>query len=235
MAKPNRPWTVTPHGPLQKLESNLWCVESQVPGIDANRWMSIVRLENGDLIFYHAVPLDEAALAEVLAWGRPKALVIGHPMHGIDAQAFADKLGIGIYGPKKIEKEMRKRWPGLAGNMEDLVLDASLRFESMDGTKPGEPVEIVNSHGKLSLVFCDAYQAMDSAKLKWMTRLLGFGGGPKVAPVFKLLFMSDKRALKAHFERLAALPGLSRLIPCHGELTEVGAAETLRRVAQTLG
>ena len=234
MAKTNRPWTVTPHGPLMKLESNLWVVESAVPGIDARRWMSIVRQPNGELIFYHAVPLDEQALAEVLAWGTPKALVIGHAMHGIDAHAFAQKLKIGIYGPSKCEAQMRERWPNLSGNVEDLQLDSSVRFEFMEGTKTGEPVEIVSSGGKVSLVFCDAYQAMDSSKLKLMTRLMGFGGGPKVAPVFKLFFLKDKRALRAHFERLAEIPGLSRLIPCHGEILNSGAKETLLKVAATL-
>lgn len=234
MPKANRPWIVTPHGPLQKLENNLWVVESPVPGIDAQRWMSIVRQPNGELIFYHAVPLDERALAEILAWGKPKALVIGHANHGIDAHAFADKLGIGIYGPRRCEAQMRKRWPNLAGNVEDLALDSSVRFEEMQGTKYGEPVEIINSNGKISLVFCDAYQAMDSSKLKLMTRLIGFGGGPKVAPVFKLFFMSDKKALKAHFERLAAIPGLTRLVPCHGEISHTGGSATLLQVAQTL-
>lgn len=32
MAKSPRPWTVTPHSPIQKLEENLWVVTSNVPG-----------------------------------------------------------------------------------------------------------------------------------------------------------------------------------------------------------
>src|SRR5579859_7061935 len=32
MAKPSRPWIVTKHGPIVKLEDNLWVVEGEVPG-----------------------------------------------------------------------------------------------------------------------------------------------------------------------------------------------------------
>jgi hypothetical protein len=65
-------------------------------------------------------------------------------------------------------------------------------------------------------------------------RIMGFGGGPKVAPIYKLLFIKDRGALKAQFEHLAALPGLSHLIPCHGAVESKDAPGTLKRVAATL-
>jgi hypothetical protein len=145
MAKAERPWIVTPHTPLQKLDDNLWEVASQVPGISAKRRMSIVRLSDGGLVFYHAIPLDEPTLAEVLAWGTPRALVIGYHSHGVDAAAFADKLKIGIYGPELNEAKMRARWPQYAGALGALPKDPASSFEMLDGTKLGDPVQIVRS------------------------------------------------------------------------------------------
>src|SRR5438270_11955513 len=110
MAKPPRPYTVTPHGPIEKLDENLWAVESKVPGLPIRRRMAIVKRSDGQLAFLNAVPLDDAALAEVTAWGKPAILVIPHDQHGIDAHGFAEKLGCKIYGPKANEAKMRARW-----------------------------------------------------------------------------------------------------------------------------
>lgn len=230
MAKPPRPWTVTPHDPLQKLEDNLWAVESRVPGLPIRRRMCIVKRSDGQLTFLNAVPLDDAALAEVTAWGQPAFLVIPHHQHGIDANGFVEKLGVKIYGPKANQEKMRAKW-SVAGTLEELPADPNVKFESLDGTKTGEPVGIVRSGGRVSLLFNDAYQDNTGYPLPLPLRMLGFGGGPKVVPMFKWLFTRDKAALKAHLDRLAALPGLERIVPCHGAITTGGAAETLKKVA----
>src|SRR5258708_1823109 len=109
MAKPPRRWIVTRHGPLEKLEDNLWAVEGDVPGVPFRRRMSIVRRTDGTLLFFNAMPLEEAVLAEVKAWGRPAVLVVPHDQHMIDARAFAEKLGLSIYGPKECETKVRAR------------------------------------------------------------------------------------------------------------------------------
>jgi hypothetical protein len=230
MAKTPRPWIVTPHDPIQKLDDNLWVVESPVPGLPLRRRMSIVKRSDGQLVFLNAIPLDDKALAEVTAWGKPAFLVIPHEQHGIDAHAFAQKLGLKIYGPKACMEKMRARWQ-VAGTLEEMPPDASVKFESLDGTKKGEPVGIVHTGKRVSLLFNDAYQDATGYKLPLPMRMLGFGGGPKVVPVFKMLFTSDKAALKAHLDRLASLPGLERLVPCHGAIKSSDAAATLKQVA----
>jgi hypothetical protein len=230
MPKPPRPWTVTPHDPIEKLEDNLWTVESQVPGLPIRRRMCMVKRSDGQIVFLNAVPLDDAALAEVTAWGKPAFLVIPHDQHGIDAFGFTQKLGVKIYGPKASEAKMRAKWE-VAGTLEDLPPDPAVKFESLDGSKTGEPVGIVRSGERVSLLFSDAYQDNAGLKLPLPLRILGFGGGPKVVPLFKWLFTKDKAALKAHFDRLAALPGLERLVPCHGNVKKSDAAATLKQVA----
>jgi hypothetical protein len=232
MPKPERPWIVTPHGPIVKHEANLWSVEGVLPGSSVPRRMSIVRRRDGSLVFYHPIPLDEPSLAEVRAWGTPAALVVAHVHHGMDAAAFVAKLGVKLYGPRGDAVKMRARWD-MAGTLEDLPADPDLVFESVDGTKAGEPVEIVRSDGRVSLVFSDVIQHhRDTAKPFF--RLIGFRGEPRVVPLFRLLFTRDRAALKAHLLRLADLPGLARLIPCHGVVVEQDAAGALRRAAAVL-
>jgi len=137
-----------------------------------------------------------------------------------------------MYGPRADAAKMRARWD-MAGTLEDLPADPDVAFESIAGTKMGDPVEIVRSGGRVSLVFSDAIQHhRDTAKLVF--RLIGFCGEPRVVPLFRLLFTSDRAALRAHLLRLAELPGLVRLIPCHGAVVETDAAGALRRAAQAL-
>jgi hypothetical protein len=232
MPKPERPWIVSPHGPIVKHEENLWSVQGRLPGGPITRRMAIARRRDGTLIFYHPMPLEERALAEVLAWGRPAQLVVAHAAHGIDAIPFAKRLGIGIYGPRADEARLRRRFP-MAGFLEDLPADPDVSFESLAGTKQGDPVELVRSGGKLSLVFSDAIQAHGDDAMA-IFRLLGFRGPPRVVPIFRLLFTSDRAALKAHLTRLAERPGLARLVPCHGYIEEQDAAGALRRAAAAL-
>ena len=229
---PGRPWTVSAHGAIEKLEDNLWVVEGAVPtpgGI--KRRMAIVRRTDGSLVFFHAMPLTDDAMAEIAAWGRPAVLVLGHDQHAIDAEPFARRLGLTIYGPGPNLAKLRARGLEISGALADLPPDAGLRFEEMEGTKTGEAVAIVTSGDRVTLLFADCWHNSPPDGMWLVLRMLGFSGGPKVVPAFRLLFMSDRARLRAHLERLAGLPGLARVVPFHGRAIDEDAAGALRRVA----
>jgi hypothetical protein len=233
LARPERPWIVTPHDPIEKLEDNLWAVEGGVPGVPMRRRMSIVKRSDGKLLFFHALPLEEAALSQVRAWGQPGYLVVGHDNHAVDAPAFSKMLGIPIYGPKANAAKLSKKI-ALAGTLEELPPDPAVTVESVPGARNGESLVTVRSAGgqRASLLFCDAVQNMRTGNL--LMRLLGFVGGPKCPALFKLLFANDKPALRAGFERMAATPGLVRLVPCHGAIFTDDAAGAMKRIAESV-
>jgi hypothetical protein len=196
-----------------------------------DRRMTVIRRANGTLWFYHAVPLREPELQEVLAWGRPEALIVGHAEHGSDAVPFAERLGLKIYGPKSNEVALKKKFP-LAGTLEALPADPDVRFFELEGTKKGDASGWVKSGAKVSLLFSDAYQ--DHRDTKGAARFFGFSGGPKVVPLFRFAFTRDAKALKGHFERLAETPDLARILPTHGRVLAEDPAGTLRAVAASL-
>jgi hypothetical protein len=234
MPKPRRPWTVTPHGPIEKIDDNLWALSSPVPGSIpiGTRRMIIVKRSTGDLLFYNAVPMDEPTLAAIKAWGRPAILVVTHDQHCIDAHGFREKLGLAAYGPKACDAKVRERVE-LAGNIEDVPPDPTTRFETLEGVKSGEPVMFVTSGGGVSLVYSDVFQNNNKASIPFMFRLMGFVG-PRTPPLFKMLFVKDKAALRAQLTKWAQTPNLKRLVPTHGELVEHDAAALLRTVAEGL-
>ncbi len=65
-----------------------------------------------------------------------------------------------------------------------------------------------------------------SERLWWVE-----GNLPGIA---RLLVISDRAAFRAHLERLAALPGLRRIVVAHHLTIDRDPAATLRAVAATL-
>ena len=236
MPKAPRPWIVTRHDPIDKLEDNLWAVLGDVPGIPFTRRMFIIKRSDGTLMFSGtAIPLEEDLLAEVKAFGRPSMLLVPHDQHMIDARAFAEKLGLKVYGPKPCQAKMRER-ADIGGTLEAIPADPNVRIEPVAGAKTGEPAIIVTSAGgrRVSLLVSDALQNNPKSSVGFLPRLMGFAGGPKVVPVFKMMFLKDKKALKRQLEGWAELPGLERILPCHGDAVTTGASAALRKAAAAL-
>ncbi len=228
MASTPRPWIVTRHDPIQKLEDNLWAVSGDVPGLPVKRRMCIVKLGSGELVFFNAVPLEDAVLEEVKAWGRPKALIVPHHAHLIDAHPFSERLELEVYGPRECEAKISSRVK-LAGGLDQAPRDPSLAIEALPGVKLGEPVLKVKSGNRTSLLFGDTIQNTPKASLGLMFRMMGFGSdAPRVVPVFKMMFVSDKPSLGKKLSALADEPGLTHMVPSHGSIVSTDAASALR-------
>jgi hypothetical protein len=240
MPKPPRPWTVTPHHAIEELEDNLWVVAGEVPGFPKgsgfNRRMHVIKLADGQLVFHNAVPLDEAAMAKLTAWGKPSILIVPQHLHGMDAHAFREKLGLKVFAPKQMFEKVRRILP-VDGALEDLPKDPALQLEPLAGTKFFEAAYVVRSGPRASLVLCDAVHnsRRGSGFGGFMFRVMGFTGPePRMPPLYKVRAVSDKEALRKDLLRLAETPGLARLLPSHGEIVTQDAAGALRKVAAAM-
>jgi len=233
MPKAPRSWIVTTHGPIEKVEDNLWTVEGDVPGVPIRRRMFIIKRSDGTLLFFGcAVPLEDDLLAEIAAWGRPSILVVTHDQHMIDARPFAEKLKLSVYGPKECEAKLRRR-ADIAGFLADVPKDAAVEIVPVAGARTGEPAAIVRSAGgqRVTLLFSDAVQNNSKESIGFFPRICGFAGGPKVVPLFKMLFTKDKAALKRQVSEWSDTPGLARVMFCHGDAVSDGAASALKAAA----
>ena len=234
--KPQKPWTVGAHSPIQKIDDNLWVVTDVMKGNPIHRRMSIVKRTDGHLLFYGAIPLTDAELDEIRAWGTPAYLVVGHDYHMVDGPAFREKLGLKLYGPASRAAQIALRTT-FDGGLEDIPKDAAVSIEAVPGSRFNEPMAIVRSGSgaRVSLLFCDAIDNNPRAGSPLLMRLLGFTGeGPKVVFAFRLLFMTDRAALKSALLRWSDIPNLSRIVPFHGVILEQGAREAMRRAANEL-
>jgi hypothetical protein len=219
---PTRPWTVTPHGRLEKHEDNLWSVVSHLPTArDFPRRMTIARLADGRLVFHDSIPLEEAALAELRAWGRPALQLLTHRSHLLDAPAFRERLGLTSYCARSEREAIAARMP-VDGDFEEAPLDDTVRARSIEGALTGEPMLEVRSGPRVSLACADVYfnLAHRGGVGGLVLRLAGFSGGVKVPWLWRRHNVGDAPAILACLKRYAALPGLARLLPCHGDVVE---------------
>jgi hypothetical protein len=223
-----RPWIVTRHDPIRKLEDNLWTVDGDLPGVPGSRRrMTIVRRGDGALVFFNAMPLDDDALNELHAWGTPRWLVLPNRFHKIDAHAFRARLGVALLCAAEVADAVRALTP-VDGHLEDLPPDPTVRLARLTA-RQGEVALVTTSGARTSVGFGDAFMNVPP-RSGFLNAVLGVSGRAKCPPLFRAMFVRDRPSLARDLAALARLPGLTRLIPSHGDLVTDHPAQVLEEV-----
>jgi len=231
-------WLVMPHDPIQELAENLWRVEGALPHFSMRRVMTVVRLRDGRLLIHSAIAMDEASMKRLEAWGEPAILLIPHARHRLDAPRYKRRYpGLRVFAPPAVRAKANEV-VNVDGTFAEAPLDDSASLELLAGTGEAEAALLVRSTDGVSVVLTEVIFDLEppkSALLRAALRLAGFGPGPVVTPVVRFELVNDKAQLAAHLERLADIPGLTRLIVAHSRMS-VGpdAADALRQAAARL-
>ena len=232
-------WTVLPHSTFRKLEENLWCIEGSLPSMPLKRNTVVAKLASGELVVHNALAVDDATRAELESWGKPAHLVVGNGWHRLDAKVFKDRYpALRIYCANGSRKRVAEVVPVdgcYGGGSSDFPTDPSVRMIALEGV-PVEGVLEVKSQAGTTLVFNDAVfnQPHLPGVFGAVYRLIGSSGGPRVTNLVKLAMVKDKRAFRAHLERLADTPRLTRIIVAHGAILDDNPAERLRQIARAI-
>lgn len=234
-----RPWTVLPHGPIEKLEPNLWAVEGTIrmPAGELHRRMCIARLGDGRLLFMNAVPLRDESMRELEAFGKPAFLLVPNGYHRLDIAAFKQRYPeMRVLAGEGSRKRVAEK-VAVDGSWNDAPRDRDVTVEHLGGTKVDEAVVSVRSDGRISLCFFGD-TLMNLPHMPGLGgllfRLLGSSGRPRVTAIARWFIVGDRAVLRDHLLRLSARPGLLRLIPCHGTIVAQDAPAVLRRIAEEL-
>jgi hypothetical protein len=218
MAKAFAEWKVLAHGPLLTLAENLLWVQGSVPGMSLKRSMVVARLADGKLVIHNAIALEPAQMAELERFGTPAFLLVPNGAHRLDAPAYKQRYpALRVFTPKGSRKRVEEVIQ-VDGTYEDFPHDDMLRLETLHGVAEAEGALIIDSSDGSSLVLNDCMFNMDRKRdpLGFLfTTLLGSAPGPRVSRLAKLVFIKDKPALRADFERYAELPNLVRVIVAH--------------------
>ena len=147
----------------------------------------------------------------------------------VDSHCHLDRLDLTPYDGK-LEGALENAREHGVGHMLCVCID----LEHLDGVRKVEGVLTVRSPGGTTLVFNDAIFNQPHGKglggfiFRYLTDSTG---GPKVTRLFRWIALKDKKALKAHFERLAATPDLKRIIVAHHRTITDRPADVLLEVA----
>lgn len=238
MVKAHTTWKVLEHGPLEQLADNLWRAEGALPGMSLRRVMTVVRRGDGSLLLHSPIALDEARLQELEALGPIAVIVVPGSQHRLDAPAFKARYSAAsVFCPSGVRDKVAEVVP-VDGTYEDYQDDGVIRFEMLDGVGGVEGALIVRSADGVSVVLNDVVMNMDTKRdlLGYLfTTAMGSAPGPRVSRLARLLLVKDQGLLRAHLERLAAIPDLARLIVSHEKVASgVEAAAALQRAATYL-
>jgi len=166
MPKPPRPWTVTPHRPIEKLDENLWSVTSPVPGIPGGtfpRTMHIVRLGDGRRLRARTVVVASgaryrrpsvprlsefegrgiwywASAIEATMCAKTEVVLVGGGNSAGQAAVFLSQHASRVH--------LLVRGPGLAASMSRYLID---RIEATPNIELRPHTEITRLHGDTHL------------------------------------------------------------------------------------
>src|SRR5205085_2216154 len=99
-----------------------------------NRRMTIAKTRDGRLLFFNAVPVDDATLEKLRGWGKPWLLVLPHSQHMRHAHAFATRLALTTCAPDAEVAKVQARLPGAIGYSK-VELDETLKLGTFPSTK----------------------------------------------------------------------------------------------------
>jgi hypothetical protein len=232
MAVGHQSWTVLPHTPIEELAPNLWRVEGRM-GARNKRVMILIRLGDGRIIMHNAIALDSASMARIDAWGTVAAILVPNSFHRQDARIMQEHYpNAKVYAPPAAVRAASKATP-CAGTYADVPRDDTVTVRDIDGMGGREGVLLVRSPDGVSAVFCDT--VLNVPKLPGFFGILLYPTGTLSVPrVTKLVLARNRKALRADLERIAAEPGLARVIPGHGAVVAADAAHRLREAAARL-
>lgn len=238
MSEPTGAFRVFEHGPLTKLEDNLYTVEGAVPtAAPLRRVMTVVRLSDGTLAIHSAIALQPAEMQQLESLGRPAYLLVPNAYHRLDARGYKERYpDIQVLCPRGAREGVAKVVT-VDGDYASFTPRPELRLFCMEGTGDAEGAMLVRSGDRATLVLNDVLFNMPHVggvggfMLRHVT---ASSGGPRVTRVARLFFIKDKARFRDHLLQLSETEGLCRIIVSHHERIEDDPAFVLRRVADTL-
>jgi hypothetical protein len=239
MAKPHSEWTVLPHGKLKRLEHNLLTVTGLMnmpPMGEVPRRMTVVRLNDGRLVIYSAISLDEVEMRALEAYGTPAFLIVPGDIHRMDAKPWKDRYpALRVIAPAGAREKVEEVVPVDATSVD--FGDPAVHFMTMPGTGDMEAVVVVQSPDGMTVILNDLiFDLANRPGLSgWLFKAIGMTGSqPHIPLPVKLREVKDKQAVSEQLQRWAHVPNLQRVIISHGDIIASAAGAVLDRISTDL-
>jgi hypothetical protein len=226
---------VYPHGAIAPICDGLWQVQGSLP-MPLTRNMTIYRLPNdGGLLLYSVVALNDDGMAALERLGRPTVLVVPHPFHIMDAAFYKQRYPeLVVVAPVHAAKRLSKNFPGEISvdfSPDEGLARFHLEHRVVPGLKYTEIVLDLPVDGGRALLFTDAFTATKPKGL--VDRILSAPrGGVGLARMVRFRQVTDRKALRAFFNELAEIRDLRYLLTSHGHAITKNCSDVLRHAAK---
>lgn len=222
--------TLYPHGELQRVCEGVWQVEGSMK-LPLKRNMTVFRLNDGRLVLYSVVAMNDAGMAALEALGTPWLMVVPGT-HTMDAPFYKKRYpGLLVAGDADLAGLSRD------GDAAGLLKGTEVEVLYPEGMKVPETCLLAPSDGGTVLAVCDILGGK-------MPRLPGIGGrlfallGPPgdfgVARIVKFRQVASKPKLRTWLLQLAARPKLRAVLAAHGPALKANVAGALQVAAEQL-
>lgn len=225
MAKCFTTWTVLPHDPIEKHSPHLWSVSGKMKSGNQRR-MTVARRADGKLVIHNPIALGDAEMSELEGWGTPAYVVVPNSFHRMDSFIYQQRYPkADVLCPRSAIKKVSEVVK-VSGHLDEMRADENVELFHLRGLKEREGALRVKSGGQTGVVFNDAVLNVAS-----QGGFSGFAMAPtgvlSIPRFMRWMMVKDSGALKAHLQELAGSPGLSQVVPGHGDVVSKNAAGEL--------
>lgn len=232
MPKPFTTWTVLPHDPIEKHSDRMWSVSGNMPGGNQRR-MTVARRSDGALVLHNPIALNDEGMQELEAFGRPEFLVVPNAFHRMDSLIYKRRYPkAAVLCPQGARKKV-SQVVDVTGHLDEMPKDESVELFHLRGMNEREGALRVHAAGTSSLVFNDTLLNISKrgGALGFMLAPTGVLSVPRFT---RWMLVKSGAELKQHLSELCASPGLSHVVPGHGDVIQKDAASTLNGAIERL-
>jgi hypothetical protein len=236
--KPFTTWTVLPHGKLTRLQDNVMSVTGKLnmpPMGEIERRMTVVKLDDGGLVIWSAIALDEAEMQKLEGFGTPRYLIVPGDLHRLDARPWKDRYpDLHVIAPAAARPKVEEVVHVDATSV--VFGDPKVTYLTVPGTGEREAALLVGGGGTTLVLNDLIFDLADRPGLRgWLFKAIGMTGTQAHIPApIRMRKVVDKGALSVALEHWAHLPRLERVIISHGRILVEDPGGVLDRIARDL-
>jgi len=238
MPKPFTQWTVLPHGKLRQIDDSILTVVGtlEMPLLELQRRMTVIRLNDGRLVIFSAIALDDDEMKALEAWGRPTFLIVPNDQHRMDARIWLDRYpDMMVVAPEGAREKVQEVVP--VHSVLPQFEDPNLEYIVVPGTRQREAALLHRSPRGATLILNDVVGNIrgEGGFGGWVLRMAGFAGDNAQVPrVVRMAMVHDKHALRVQLQTWSHIDALRRVLVSHGDPIEDKPRQTLRELAAAL-
>lgn len=230
---------------LKQVDKNIWVAQQELKywGLEVGTRMTVIRLENGEVVVISPIKVDELTINQINEIGKVNTIIAPNLYHHLYISNFKS-----IYDDAKIFAA-----PGLQSKRQDIKIDRTLNqgkigsqdeieyflfagFQILDlkGLSPLNEIVFFHKTSQTLILTDTAFHFDESYSLKTQLTMRLIGGYKKLEPsILEKLAIREKEKVRKSIQKLLEW-NFERVIMAHGSIIENQGKKKLQQGYQWL-